>query len=89
MKWAALALTLFLMGLAGYFVWFIGSMPGRIAAERKHPKAEAINIGSWATLILGVVGWPWVLMWAYSHPAPEALVEVNNKSADESAGESA
>ncbi len=56
MKWAALALTLFLMGLALYFVFFIGSMPGRVAAERNHPKAEAIKIGGWATLILGCCG---------------------------------
>jgi len=87
MKWAALALTLFLMGLALYFVFFIGSLPGRVAAERNHPRAEAIKVGGWAALILGVVGWPWVLMWAYSHPAPGVSTEENSQITEESIGE--
>ena len=85
MKWAALALTIFLMGLALYAVWFLGGLPGRVAAERNHPKAEAINVGSWAALIFGAVGWPWVLMWAYSHPTNGK----KQKLADNSTGESA
>jgi hypothetical protein len=88
MKWASLAITLFLIGLALYAVSFIGSMPGRVAAERNHPKAEANKIGGWATQILGVVGWPWVLMWAYSHPAPETSTEESYGMTDESRGES-
>jgi hypothetical protein len=82
MKWAALLVTLFLMGLALYAVWFLGGLPGRIAAERNHPRAEAINVGGWATLILGVIGWPWVLMWAYSHPAPSASENDRQLTAD-------
>jgi hypothetical protein len=88
MKWAALGLTIFLISLALYALWTIGGMPGRIAAARNHPKAEAINVGSWATLILGVIGWPWVLMWAYSHPAPEASTEKDRELADGTTGES-
>lgn len=72
MKWLSLAILVIMIGLVLYLLWFVGSLPGRVAAERDHPKAQAINVGSWATLIFGVVGWPWVLMWAYSHPAPEA-----------------
>jgi hypothetical protein len=87
MKWAARGLTIFIMGLALYAVWTIGGMPGRVAAERNHPKAEAINVGSWATLLFGVIGWPWVLMWAYSHPAPETRTEENSELANESTGE--
>jgi hypothetical protein len=45
---------------------FLGSLPGRIAKERGHPHANAINIGGWATLVLALVGWPFVLMWAMS-----------------------
>jgi hypothetical protein len=87
MKWAALGLTLFLMGLALYAVWFLGGLPGRVAAERNHPRAEAINVGSWAALLMGVVGWPWVLMWAYSHPAPDVSPEASKQLSDESTGE--
>jgi CBS domain containing-hemolysin-like protein len=47
-------------------VFFIGNLPGSVARKRNHPNAEAIAMGSWATLIFGVVLWPLVLMWAYS-----------------------
>jgi hypothetical protein len=43
----------------------LGMMPGRIARRRGHPWAEAITVGSWATLIFGFVFWPLVLVWAY------------------------
>lgn len=71
MKWAGLVVLILSIVLALYVVWFIGGMPGRVAEERNHPKAQAIKVGGWATLIFGVVGWPWVLMWAYSHNPPD------------------
>jgi len=43
----------------------LGMMPGRIARRRRHPWAEAVAVGSWATLICGFVFWPLVLIWAY------------------------
>ena len=43
----------------------LGMMPGRIAHRRKHPWAEAVAVGSWATLLCGFVFWPLVLIWAY------------------------
>jgi hypothetical protein len=43
----------------------LGVMPGRIARRRGHPWAEAVTVGSWATLIFGFVFWPLVLIWAY------------------------
>ena len=36
-------------------VFFIGNLPGSVAKERKHPNVEAINMGSWAALLFGVV----------------------------------
>ena len=47
---------------------FLGGWPGRVARRLAHPYADAINIGGWATLVLGGVGWPFVLMWAYAPP---------------------
>jgi hypothetical protein len=47
-------------------VFFIGNLPGSVAKKRNHPNVDAIVMGSWATLIFGVVLWPLVLMWAYS-----------------------
>lgn len=43
----------------------LGSMPGRIARKRGHPWAQAVAVGSWATLICGFVFWPLILTWAY------------------------
>ena len=47
------------------FVAALGMMPGRIARRRGHPWAEAVTVGSWATLVFGFVFWPLVLIWAY------------------------
>lgn len=43
----------------------LGVMPGRIARKRGHPWAQAVSIGSWATLVFGFVFWPLILVWAY------------------------
>ncbi|AWN42274.1 DUF3302 domain-containing protein [Methylobacterium durans] len=43
----------------------LGAMPGRIARRRGHPWAQAVAVGSWATLICGFVFWPLILTWAY------------------------
>ncbi|ARO55871.1 hypothetical protein B2G69_18180 [Methylorubrum zatmanii] len=43
----------------------LGMIPGRIARRRGHPWAEAVAIGSWATLVFGFVFWPLILVWAY------------------------
>jgi hypothetical protein len=52
----------------GLFV-FLGSWPGRVARNLNHPYAEAISIGGWITLVVGGVGWPFILIWAYAVPA--------------------
>jgi uncharacterized BrkB/YihY/UPF0761 family membrane protein len=56
---------LVLIGTLVAVVVALGMMPGRIARRRGHPWAEAVAIGSWATLICGFVFWPLVLIWAY------------------------
>ena len=55
------------------FLW-LGSLPGKKAAERNHPQAEAINVLGWVGLLLGGVGWMVALTWAYMKPV-FALVE--------------
>ncbi len=44
MKWAGLILLSITIALALYLVWFIGAIPVRVAAERGHPKADAIRV---------------------------------------------
>jgi hypothetical protein len=61
---AWIVLIVLLATIAGIFV-AMGVMPGRIARRRGHPWAQAVTVGSWATLICGFVFWPLVLIWAY------------------------
>ena len=56
-------LLLAVLGIAA--VVLIGSLPGIVASKRNHPYADAIMVGGWATLLVGVVLWPIVLMWAF------------------------
>ena len=54
--------------LALWIFLTLGSLPGRKAAERNHPQAEAINILGWVGLLLGGVGWMVAITWAYLKP---------------------
>ena len=50
-------------------VWaLLGMYPGKIARERNHPQAEAINVcGWWGALTMGVLT-PLAFIWAYTNP---------------------
>ncbi|MFV1983119.1 MAG: DUF3302 domain-containing protein [Thiohalomonadales bacterium] len=55
---------------------FMGLWPGMIAKKRLHPQAEAIQIGSWVTLIMGFALWPVILIWAYTKPSSAENITV-------------
>jgi hypothetical protein len=63
---AAIVILILLAVIAIAVFAFLGSWPGRVAKQRGHDYAEAIQVGGWATLVLGAVFWPLVLMWAYT-----------------------
>ncbi len=46
-------------------------MPGRIAEERAHPRAQAIKITGWAGLLLMGPLWLAALIWAYASPSED------------------
>ena len=50
-------------------IWIaLGMLPGRIARQRNHPQADAINVcGWWGALTLGILT-PLAFIWAYSNP---------------------
>ena len=51
-----------------FLVVKLGTLPGKIAAERNHPQTEAIRVTGWiGILTLGVV-WFVALIWAYTQP---------------------
>ena len=57
------------LGFLGLSIFLkLGSLPGKKAAERNHPQAEAINVLGWVGLVLGGVGWMVALTWAHLKP---------------------
>lgn len=46
----------------------LGMYPGKIARQRNHPQAEAINVcGWWGAITMGVLS-PIAFIWAYTNP---------------------
>jgi hypothetical protein len=54
-------------GLAGAL--FLGSLPGKIAADRGHPQADAIRVAGWLGLLTMGLLFPIALLWAYTKPS--------------------
>jgi len=62
-------IVLIVLAAAMVAIWAIlGMMPGRIARERNHPHAEAINVcGWWGVITMGLL-LPLAWIWAYTNP---------------------
>ena len=83
----ALVVLIVLMaaGLAGWAI--LGMLPGRIAKNRNHPQAEAINVcGWWGALTLGILT-PLAFVWAYTNPRGRDTVAGQQASGADSAKE--
>jgi Protein of unknown function (DUF3302) len=50
----------------------IGSLPGKIAEQRNHPQAKAINVAAWISLLTLGVLWPIAFVWAFIEFNPSA-----------------
>ena len=62
-------IVLLILAIAAIVIWVVLAMlPGKIARNRNHPQADAINIGGWLGALLGGVLWPIFLIWAYTKP---------------------
>jgi len=84
-------IVLIILALAFVGLWLaIAILPGRIAKDRGHPQADAINICGWmGALTMGILA-PLAFIWAYTRPVMkpiEALVPAeasdNNEPVDE------
>ena len=62
-------IVLIVLAAAVIAIWAIlGMMPGRIARERNHPQADAINVcGWWGVITMGLL-LPVAWIWAYTRP---------------------
>jgi cytochrome c biogenesis protein CcdA len=56
-----------------YIVFVLGALPGRIAAQREHPQADAIRVAGWVGILTLGVAWPLALIWAYSRATDSQL----------------
>ncbi len=54
-------------GLAGAVL--LASLPGKIAADRGHPQADAIRVTGWLGLLTMGLLFPIALVWAYTRPS--------------------
>jgi hypothetical protein len=60
-------------GLALAFL--IGSLPGKIAVDRRHPQADAIRVAGWFGLLTLGLLFPVALIWAYTKPSTDSEIE--------------
>ena len=69
-------IILIVLAFIGLWVFVeLGSLPGKKAAERQHPQADAIKVLGWLGLIAGGVGWIVAMVWAHMKPPFQPLVE--------------
>ena len=62
----------------------LGSLPGKIARQRNHPQADAINAASWISFVGFGIFWPLALIWAFIKPhSAQAVLSGGGTSNDE------
>jgi hypothetical protein len=75
----ALIVILVILAAAIWIVVTLGSLPGKIAREKDHPQAEAINILGWIGILTLGVGWFAAIVWAYAKPPGAVNAELLNR----------
>jgi hypothetical protein len=74
----ALVVLTILIALCIALVVVLGPLPGKIAKQRNHPQADAIQVMGWIGLITLGVPWLIALVWAYTKPfqsgSPDSLL---------------
>jgi len=63
---ATIVLILVIATVVGVLV-VLAMMPGKIAAQRNHPQAEAVNVAGWLGMLTGII-WILAMIWAYIKP---------------------
>ena len=64
---AIVVLIVLLVAVVAIFV-VLAMLPGKIAKNRNHPQADAINVGGWLGALFGGILWPVILIWAFIIP---------------------
>ena len=67
-------IVLIVLVATAVIAWIVLAMlPGRIARNRNHPQAEAINISGWLGALAFGIFWPLALIWAFYDPRPRTI----------------
>lgn len=67
-SWFVLAL----LGVSGLVLFVaLAMLPGRIARQRGHAHADAVNVAGWLGALLAGILWPLALVWAFVTPPPD------------------
>lgn len=60
--------------LVGFVLW-LASLPGKVARQRGHAQADAVNVAGWLSLLTLFTTWPFALIWAYFRPIAVRIAE--------------
>ena len=63
--WVALVIVP-VVGIVGF--WLVHILPEKIAEQKRHPQAKAIQVLCLLSLVFGGMLWPIAWLWAYSKP---------------------
>lgn len=64
----ALLVMILLVAVLIWLVVLLGSLPGKVARDRGHPQADAIQVLGWIGIITLGVSWFIAFTWAYTKP---------------------
>lgn len=60
----------------------LGGLPGKIAAGRNHPQAEAVKMCGWIGILTMGILWPVAFIWAYTKPMRVAVGAAESEHSD-------
>ena len=75
----ALIVIVVIIAAAIWIVVTLGSLPGKIARERDHYQAEAINILGWIGILTLGISWFVASVWAYTKPFNAEAAELKQR----------
>jgi len=67
-KIASFLMLFIILGLVIWLVMMVLNFPGKVAREREHPQASAIETAAWLGLLTGMTTWILACIWAHMKP---------------------